>query len=323
LPLLEGSASLTVVLPVGTHTITAMWSADGTSAQLVHTVAKASTSIALTLSGGSLIATVASVAPGAGSPTGTLLFLDPASGNLLATASLNAAAATAPLPTTTNAVVASYSGDANFQGGISQTLSLLAVTNAASYATGSVAPDELVTVFAPSLPENATVKIVDTLGTAHPAPLVFLAATQASFVIPASLPFGPATLSVTGSGRDLSTPLTVDATAPGLFNAAQVITIHADGVRDDPQPATQPIHRSEPGSKVYLVLYGTGLRHMAAAPVCTVGGQAASILYAGPQSDIAGLDQVNLELPPLLSGSVPVIVIIDGHPANPLMLVVE
>jgi uncharacterized protein (TIGR03437 family) len=323
LPLVDGAASLVVVLPAGTHNITASWSGDGVSAHVVHTVEKASTAIALAVSPESLLATVTAAAPGAGSPTGTLRFLDPASGNVLATASLKAAAATVPLPTTADAVVASYSGDLNFQGGISQTLRLLAVTNAASYAVGSVAPDELVTIFAPSLPENATVKIVDTLGTAHPAPLVFLSATQASFIIPASVPFGPASLAVTGPGRVLSTPLIVDATAPGLFSAAQVITVHADGTRDEPQPDAGPIHVDEPGSKVYLVLYGTGLRHMGTAPVCAIGGRTVPVLYAGPQADIAGLDQVNVELPANLSGSLPVVLTIDGHETNPVLLLFQ
>lgn len=323
LPLVDGAASLTVVLPAGTHTITAVWSGDGTSAHVLHTIDKASTAIALAVFSDTLVATVTAVAPGAGSPTGTLRFLDPGSGNVLATASLKASSATVALPTTADAVVASYSGDSNFQGGISQTLPLLAVTNAASYAIGSVAPDELVTIFAPSLPESATVKIVDTLGTGHPAPLIFLSATQASFFIPASVPFGPASLFVTGPGRVLSTPLTVEAIAPGLFSAAQAITVHADGTRDEPQPTTGPVHLSEPGSKVYLVLYGTGLRHMGTAPRCTVGGRAATILYAGPQGEIAGLDQVNIELPANLSGSVAVVVTIDGHETNAVLLLVE
>jgi len=51
--------------------------------------------------------------------------------------------------------------------------------------------------------------------------------------------------------------------------------------------------------------------------------RAATILYAGPQGAIAGLDQVNVELPANLAGKVDVVVTIDGHDSNALTLVVE
>jgi uncharacterized protein (TIGR03437 family) len=50
------------------------------------------------------------------------------------------------------------------------------------------------------------------------------------------------------------------------------------------------------------------------------------VLYAGPQSDLPGLDQINLgPLPPALKGrgEVPVMVLIDGVEANTVRISVE
>ena len=67
-----------------------------------------------------------------------------------------------------------------------------------------------------------------------------------------------------------------------------------------------------------LVLYGTGMRHAASRPVCTVGGRAAEVVYAGASEGMAGLDQVNVKLPAELrgAGEVAVVVTGDGAAAN-------
>jgi uncharacterized protein (TIGR03437 family) len=57
-----------------------------------------------------------------------------------------------------------------------------------------------------------------------------------------------------------------------------------------------------------------------------VGGLPVPVLYAGPQSDLPGLDQINLgPLPPALKGrgEVPVMVLIDGVEANTVRISVE
>ncbi|HEX3897915.1 MAG TPA: Ig-like domain repeat protein, partial [Mycobacteriales bacterium] len=62
-------------LSVGTHTVKATYSGDSThasvNAQATETVSKASTTTTVGINGGTLTATVAPVAPGAGVPTGT------------------------------------------------------------------------------------------------------------------------------------------------------------------------------------------------------------------------------------------------------------
>jgi hypothetical protein len=80
-----------------------------------------------------------------------------------------------------------------------------------------------------------------------------------------------------------------------------------------PQGITVPIAALAPGffsaaymavAPGYLSLYGTGFAQAStSASSCTVGGVNVSVTYAGPEIQIAGLDQVNLLLPASLAGT--------------------
>ena len=118
----------TTALPVGTDSVTAIYQGDtnfatSTSPAATVTVAQASTTTTLTAStssaalGGSVVltATVAPVSPGAGTPTGTVTFLDGTT--TLGTGTLSGGVATfttTALPIAVNAITAQYSGDTNF-----------------------------------------------------------------------------------------------------------------------------------------------------------------------------------------------------------------
>ena len=81
-----------------------------------------------------------------------------------------------------------------------------------------------------------------------------------------------------------------------------------------------PIDVSSASGEVYLSLYGSGFRGRSslAAVSATVGGTAVDVQYAGSHSTYAGLDQLNLKLPPSLSGrgDVPVRITVDGQACN-------
>jgi uncharacterized protein (TIGR03437 family) len=72
--------------------------------------------------------------------------------------------------------------------------------------------------------------------------------------------------------------------------------------------------------EVFLVLFGTGLRHHEALSMVSVriGGIEAPVLFAGPQPDLAGLDQINIRLPRSLigRGEVDLALMVEGLPAN-------
>jgi hypothetical protein len=147
-----GQATLDVSLGVGSHSLTASFAATSsfaasTSSAVTETVNHAATTTTLGASANSVArgqsveftATVATVAPGAGTPTGTISFFDGTT--LLGTAQVNSSgqavltivAGTSAvrngrrivlLGQGTHKITASYSGDSDFTKGTSAALSL-------------------------------------------------------------------------------------------------------------------------------------------------------------------------------------------------------
>jgi len=126
----------TSTLAVGGHSITATYSGDtnftaSTSAVLTQTVNKANTTTTVASSANpstfgqsvTFTATVTVVAPGAGSPSGTVTFLDGAT--ILGTGTLSGGTATfttSTLAVGSHSITASYGGDTNFSGSTSAAL---------------------------------------------------------------------------------------------------------------------------------------------------------------------------------------------------------
>src|ERR1035441_5299765 len=110
--------------------------------------------------------------------------------------------------------------------------------------------------------------------------------------------------------------------------AAAVITrVHADGSVASEVVSATPIHLGNPGEEVYLSLYGTGIRGNSSLSAVTVhlGDKASPALYAGPQPQFIGLDQVNVKLTNDLVGSGRVQVSVDagGAASNSVSVVFE
>jgi len=78
---------------------------------------------------------------------------------------------------------------------------------------------------------------------------------------------------------------------------------------------------------IYVSFYGTGIRGRSSLNdvTVTIGGAAASVLYAGPQRTYPGLDQVNVGLPLSLhnAGEVDVVLTVNGQSANTVRIAVE
>jgi uncharacterized protein (TIGR03437 family) len=223
--------------------------------------------------------------------------------------------------------------------------------SAASYDDYAVAPGSIAAGFganlanttatADSLPlpvmlGGVSVGITDSRGTAHQARLFFVSPTQINFLVPDEAVLGFARVNALRGVLNLN----IDRVAPGIFTAnangqgvaaAIVLRVKADG-----SSITEPVARfdtaqnrfvpvaidlSAADEQVFLVLFGTGWRGRSslAAVQARIGGQAAEVLYAGPQGDFAGLDQINLRLPRSLAGhngNVSVVVAVDNFSAN-------
>lgn len=180
--LVDGKATLTVAnLATGDHTLTAAYKGDknvdpSTSIGVSHTVEMAATTTTLVASPNPSVsgktvkftAVVAAVAPGTGTPTGTVTFLDngePLEGK--STVKLGGGKATfstSKLSVGTHTITAIYSSDANYAGSTSTgTTLIVAPKTGASAADGAAAVsgtgirvgDEAETVLAASLASNA------------------------------------------------------------------------------------------------------------------------------------------------------------------------
>jgi uncharacterized protein (TIGR03437 family) len=138
-----------------------------------------------------------------------------------------------------------------------------------------------------------------------------------NYVVPSDTALGSASVTVTSSDGSVSSGrLEIQSVAPGIFTlccaeeffdddgivpAGQVIRIR-DGVR-----SAAPLFEVNAAGKLrrlpvelrdtddaYLVLYGTGLRFRSSlANVIPGGGE---VVYAGPQGEFPGLDQINLRI---------------------------
>ena len=190
---------------------------------------------------------------------------------------------------------------------------------------------------------NVQVFITDSTGVKAPAVSLFLVSpTQINFLVPATTAVGKGTITVVSGGASFSGDLLVSNVSPAIFTAnsdgkgvpaAQVLRVSAAGavMLDNTFKSagsgpfvSNPINVQPAADRLYLMLYGTGLRRHSLNPVkATVGGVSVPVLYAGPQSQFPGLDQVNLgPLPASLlgKGDVDVVITVDGVPANTVRL---
>jgi uncharacterized protein (TIGR03437 family) len=222
------------------------------------------------------------------------------------------------------------------------------VVNSASYAA-SVAPDAYGTAFGQNLASGTA------SGSGNPLPtslggvnatvggiaarLSYVSAGQINLVVGAGAPtpssqlvfiYNNGTLAATGAAR-------LGSVAPGLFTAngtgsgqgsGQWQRYDSSGNLLASNDLSVPINFGAPTDQVYLILYGTGIRHVSsqAAVSVTVGGQAGQVTYASLQPSYDGLDQVNILLPHSLAGAgsgVPVVLTADGATANTVTVSIQ
>jgi uncharacterized protein (TIGR03437 family) len=218
------------------------------------------------------------------------------------------------------------------------------VASAAS-GTAAIAPDSLASLFGAGMPaSNAHVSVTDSAGTTRAASVFFSNSEQINFAVPAGLAMGPARVAVRdAAGIPTSTSsTTLQRVAPALFTAngsgsgpvaALAVRVERDGsqvsvpVVQCPGTVASPLcftTRIEVSDDrpVYLSLYGTGVRAAtstsAAGVRVTIDNTAVPVLYAGPQTQFAGLDQINVRLPGSLrgKGEVDLVLTADGVASN-------
>jgi len=222
--------------------------------------------------------------------------------------------------------------------------------SAASFTGPTIAPDSIASAFGeglatatasaattplPTTLEGTAVTLTDSRGATHTAPLFYVSPVQVNFLVPANVGLGDASVTVArGDAITFRGPARIAAVAPGLFAAnasgrgvaaAVALRVNAAG-----QQSSQfvfacaatctpvPIDLGAESDQVYLLLFGTGIRRHTGSVTVNVGGLPAQVLYAGAQSQFAGLDQVNILLPRALRGrgEVEIAMLVDSLAAN-------
>ena len=102
--------------------------------------------------------------------------------------------------------------------------------------------------------------------------------------------------------------VTVTNANPGIFTvpqtgAGEAIALLTSGMRYTRGPFPSRFN----GQASVIALFGTGWRNSLPVTV-RIGGQAATVEYAGPSGGFPGLDQINVRLPAGVTGTVPVII---------------
>ena len=217
------------------------------------------------------------------------------------------------------------------------------IVNAASYSGGSVAPGEMIAIYGQNLgPSAIAVGSFDNAGNPNthlfgtqvtfngiPAPVVYTSSGAVAAIVPFEIAdAASATVSVSYNGQAASTQTVsvVDA-LPGLFSADSTGSGPGAFLNSD-YTVNSPVNPAAQGSIVVLYATGGGQTNppstsgsltTAAMPLTddvsvTIGGQPGKVLYAGGAGgEVAGVVQINLQLPPDVSGTVPVVVKIGNH----------
>jgi uncharacterized protein (TIGR03437 family) len=187
---------------------------------------------------------------------------------------------------------------------------------------------------------GVTLTVTDSAGATRVAPLMYVSPSQINFVVPSGSAAGLATFTIANGSASATTTGMIGSVAPTLFSmsgdgrgvaAANAINSQLQSPVSVFQCGSSgcvatPIQLSA-NETVYLILYGTGIRNRSSLANVTanIGGTNVPVLYAGPQPSFEGLDQVNLTLPPSLSGSgeVNIVLTVDGQTANVVTISIQ
>jgi uncharacterized protein (TIGR03437 family) len=212
------------------------------------------------------------------------------------------------------------------------------VTNSA-YGTYAVAPAAIVSIYGTNLaarPLSAAAQplplslggvsatLQDAGGATFPISLLYVSPNQVNCIIPSGAAAGTGTITLTSSSSTFTGTVMIETVAPGLFTAPQnghgpaaAQAVNNQGYVNTSQcttPASCSLTPIDVNAYPYLTLYGTGIRGAAQANIrVKIGNVEAPVTFAGAQGQYAGLDQVNVSLPPSLKGRGQLVVTITAN----------
>ncbi|PWU06648.1 MAG: hypothetical protein C5B51_11815 [Terriglobia bacterium] len=216
-----------------------------------------------------------------------------------------------------------------------QTASIDAVVNAADF-QAPVAPGSVISIFGSNLArateQAGGAPVPTTLGGVSvvvngtlKAPLFYVSPAQINAQLPYEVLAGKNTIVVNGSSP---ASFTVAASAPGIitYGAGRAVAVNQDYSLNSPEhPAPvdgwMTVYMTGQGLVSPPVVTGTAapgdpLSVPMLSASATLGGQPATILFAGLTPGYVGLFQVNLRVPSLPSGDFPLVVTVGGTRSN-------
>jgi uncharacterized protein (TIGR03437 family) len=215
---------------------------------------------------------------------------------------------------------------------------LLSVVSAANNQP-VISPNSLATIYGVNLASGAASAQMDAGGAlptaiggtsvsigGKPAQLFYVSPSQINVVVPSTTPLGRATVSVTSPISQTAAAATIPVAliSPGVFTLPCLRPSRGavlNGVTFSPEPFQATTSQNGiPDKRTRLSLFGTGLRYagnstqdpsvtnvanaITARATDSLGGvHTLPVEYAGPAPDFAGLDQVNVVIPPDLEGA--------------------
>jgi uncharacterized protein (TIGR03437 family) len=228
------------------------------------------------------------------------------------------------------------------------------IVSAATSVAGPMAPNSWVTIYGSNLgvttrgwAESDFVNgqipfsldgvsvLLNQFGAPRLAHVGYVSPTQVNFLLPSNLNVTATTVQVRNpAGMNTAVPITVQANAAQLFtlDGKNVMGAHANGnLLGKASPAA-------PGETV--VVYGTGLgatspalipgqvatdaASLATLPQVTIGGTAATVVFAGAVAGTAGVYQINLQVPSdAANGDLPLIVRVGTASSAPTLITVQ
>jgi uncharacterized protein (TIGR03437 family) len=192
----------------------------------------------------------------------------------------------------------------------------------------------------PTSLDGTAVTVTDSARVARLAPLFYVSASQVNYEIPAGTATGTATVSIQNqNGTAQTANIQIGNVSPGIFalNSSGLVAawvLPVTSAQQPLQPVYQiasaavvplPVNLAPSTEKVYLEMYGTGIRN-ANSVTATVGGLSVPVLFAGAAPGFAGEDQVNIgPLPSVLAGqgNVSIVLTADGQAANTVNVTIQ
>jgi uncharacterized protein (TIGR03437 family) len=164
----------------------------------------------------------------------------------------------------------------------------------------------------------------------------YVSPTQINYAMPAGTATGQATITIANGANTATVMQPIVSVLPGIFAvngiAAANVETFQNGVMTAAALSFQvangaivPLPIDLSSGEVYLLMYGTGIRHAATVTV-NLGSQIGlPVAYAGAQGAYVGEDQINVLLPQSLQGAgvINVTLTADGQTSNSVQIQIE